>query len=230
MTENRGRLLVESAGRAGIAYSDAMLGRIEDAREQIAASRAIAWDLGQRLDYAGRGYIEGEIELLAGDAEAAERVLRESFELLESMGETSYLSTIASSLADAIYRQGRYEEAERFSEVSEQAAAPKDLSSQIGLRSVRARVLAQRGEAEKAEALAREAVDMARRTDYLNMLAAALLALVDVVVIGGRPAEAIPLIEEARVLYDRKGNLVMAEQARIMLAELREAIAAGPGV
>jgi hypothetical protein len=62
------------------------------------------------------------------------------------------------------------------------------------------------------------------------MLAAALLALVDVVVIGGRPAEAIPLIEEARVLYDRKGNLVMAEQARIMLAELREAIAAGPGV
>lgn len=155
-------------------------------------------------------------------------MLREGFELLESFGETGYLSTIAFTLAEAIYRQKRYEEAERFSEVSEQTAAPQDLSSQVGWRSTRATVLAQRGEAEKAEDLAREAVDIARRTDYLNMHAAALLALADVLTIGGRPAQAFPIIEEARVLYDHKGNLVMAEKARTLLAELREAVASGP--
>jgi len=228
LADSRGRLLVEAAGRAGIALTDALQGRFEDARGQVAAGRAISKDLGQRLDYGATSILEGEIELLAGDAEAAERVLREGFELLESIGETGYLSTIASGLAEAIYRQKRYEEAERFSEVSEQTAAPGDLASQVGWRRTRATVLAQRGEAEQAEDLAREAVDIARRTDHLNLHAAALLALADVVAIGGRPAQAIPIIEEARVLYDRKGNLVMAEKGRTLLAELRDAVTAEP--
>jgi class 3 adenylate cyclase/tetratricopeptide (TPR) repeat protein len=225
LAESRGRLLVEAAGRAGIAFADAWQGRIKDARGQIAASRSIYKDLGQRLGYGATSILEGEIELLAGDAEAAERVLREGFELLESIGETGYLSTIASCLAEAIDRQKRYEEAERFSEVSKQTAATGDLASQVGWRKTRATVLAQRGEAEQGEDLAREAVDIARRTDHLNMHAEALLALADVFAIGGRPAQAIPAIEEARVLYDRKGNLLMAEQARTLLAELREAVA-----
>ncbi len=228
LSDSRGRLLVEAAGRAGIALTDALQGRFEDARGQVAAGRAIYKDLGQRLGYGATSILEGEIELLAGDAEAAERVLREGFELLESIGETGYLSTVASGLAEAIYRQKRYEEAERFSEVSEQTAAPGDVASQVGWRRTRATVLAQRGEAELAEDLAGEAVDIARRTDYLNLYASALLALADVVAIGGRPGQAIPIIEEARVVYDRKGNLVMAEKARTLLAELREAVASEP--
>jgi tetratricopeptide (TPR) repeat protein len=228
LAESRGRLLVETAGRAGIAYADAEQGRIADARAQVAASRSISKDLGQRLSYGATAEIEGKIELLAGDAEAAERVLREGFELLQSMGETGYLSTIASSLAEAMYRQKRYEEAEHFSEVSEQTAAPEDLDSQAGWRRTRARVLAQRGEAEEAEELAREAIDIARRTDHLEMHADALLALTDVLAVGGRLAQAIPIVEEARVLYDRKGNLVMAEKARTLLAQLREAVASEP--
>jgi class 3 adenylate cyclase/tetratricopeptide (TPR) repeat protein len=228
LAESRGRLLVEAAGRAGIAFADAMQGRIEDARGQITASRSILKDLGQRLNYGVTSIDEGEIELLAGDAEAAERVMREGFELLESIGETGYLSTLACLLADALSLQKRYEEAERFTEVSEQNAAPDDLASQAGWRSARAAVLAQRGEAERAECLAREAVDIARRTDYLNPHADTLLALADVLAIGGRPAQAIPVIEEALVLFERKGNLVMAEKARTLLAELRGASAAEP--
>jgi class 3 adenylate cyclase/tetratricopeptide (TPR) repeat protein len=228
LADSRGRLLIEAQVRAGIAFVDAAQGRFEDARGRVAASRAIQRDLGRRLSYGATSHLEGEIELLAGDAEAAERVLREGFELLESIGETGFLSTIASSLAQAIYRQKRYEEAERFSEVSEQTAAPGDLASQVGWRCTRATVLAQRGEAEQAEDLAREAVDIARRTDHLNMRASALLAFADVLAIGGQPAHAIPIIEEAHVLYDRKGNLVMAEMACTLLAELREAVASEP--
>lgn len=202
-----------------------MQGRIEDARGQISASRSILKDLGQRLNYGVTSIDEGEIELMAGDAETAERVLREGFELLESIGETAYLSTVASLLAEATYLQKRYEEAERFSEVSEQNAVPEDLASQLSWRSIRAAVLAQRGEADKAEDLAREAVDIARTTDHLNIHAWTLLALADVLAVGGRAAQAIPIIVEACALYERKGNLVMAEKARTLLAELREAVA-----
>jgi class 3 adenylate cyclase/tetratricopeptide (TPR) repeat protein len=228
LAESRGRLLVEAAGRAGIAFADAMQGRIEDARGQVAAGRSILKDLGQRLEYGATSIDEGEIELMAGDAEAAERVLHEGFQLLDSIGETGYLSTVAADLAEAMYRQKRYEEAEHFSEVSEQTAAPGDLASQLSWRSVRAMVLAQRGEAERAEDLAREAVDIARSTDHLNTHAWTLLALADVLAIGGRAAQAIPIIEEARALYDRKGNLVMAERARTLLAELGQAVASEP--
>jgi class 3 adenylate cyclase/tetratricopeptide (TPR) repeat protein len=228
LAESRGRLLVEAAGRAGIAFADAMQGRIEDARRQISASRSILKDFGQRLNYGVTSIDGGEIELLAGDAEAAERVMREGFELLESIGETGYLSTLASLLAEAIYLQKRYEEAERFSKISEQNAPPEDMASQASWRSVRAMVLAQRGEAEKAEDLAREAVDIARKTDHLNTQGWTLLALADVLAVGGRPAQAVPVIEEARVLYDRKGNLVMAKKARTLLAELRDAVASQP--
>jgi class 3 adenylate cyclase/tetratricopeptide (TPR) repeat protein len=224
LAESRGRLLVEAAGRAGIAFADAMQGRIEDARGQISASRSILKELGQRLNYGATSIDEGEIELMAGDPETAERVMREGFELLESIGETGYLSTLASLLAEAIYFQKRYEEAEHFSEVSEQNAAPDDLASQASWRSTRAMVLAQRGEAEKAEDLAREAIDIARTTDHLNTHAWTLVALADVLALGGRAPQAIPVVEEARALYDRKGNLVMAEKARTLLAELREAV------
>jgi tetratricopeptide (TPR) repeat protein len=205
-----------------------MQGRIEDARGQISASRSILKELGQRLNYGATSIDEGEIELMAGDPEAAERVMREGFDLLESIGETGYLSTLASLLAEAIYFQKRYEEAEHFSEVSEQNAAPDDLASQASWRSTRAMVLAQRGEAEKAEDLAREAIDIARTTDHLNTHAWTLVALADVLALGGRAPQAIPVVEEARALYDRKGNLVMAEKARTLLAELREAVASEP--
>ena len=64
LAESRGRLLVEAAGRAGIAFADAMQGRIEDARRQISASRSILKDLGQRLNYGVTSIDEGQIELL----------------------------------------------------------------------------------------------------------------------------------------------------------------------
>ncbi len=57
------------------------------------------------------------------------------------------------------------------------------------------------------------------------MHAEALLALADVLAVRGRPAQAVSIVEEARVLYDRKGNLVMAEKARSLLGELGEAVA-----
>lgn len=220
LSDSRGRLLVEGAGRTGLALMDAQQGHFEDARAQIAASRSIYSDLGMRVWYGGTALPEGEIEFLAGDWPTAERVLHEGYDLLDALGETGYLSTIAAHLAEAIYRQDRLDEAEHFTRVSEQTAAPGDLASQIRWRKVHATIQAKRGDTASAEAIARQAVDLARKTDHLHEEAMALLGLADVLDLAGRPNEAIPLVKEAKALYELKGNVVMAERASARLADL----------
>jgi mannose/cellobiose epimerase-like protein (N-acyl-D-glucosamine 2-epimerase family) len=74
---------------------------------------------------------------------------------------------------------------------------------------------ARRGDLEEGERLAREAVALAEETDMLSAHAGALLALADVLALGGREARAE--LEEALALYERKGNLVMAERTRARL-------------
>src|SRR5262249_53175924 len=162
---------------------------------------------GLRLFHGGTSHVEGEIEQLASNWPAAERVLREGYEVLDAIGETSYLSTVASSLAEAIYRQDRLQEAEHLTQVSNRTPAPADQASQVGWRSIRALVLARRGEPEKSTALAREAVELARQSDFINVHAPALLALADVLTSTGNPSQAIPAIKEAFHIYERKGNL-----------------------
>ena len=52
----------------------------------------------------------------------AEQRLRVGYHKLEEMGENALLSTSAALLAEAIYVQGRTDEAERFCAVSERTA------------------------------------------------------------------------------------------------------------
>ena len=82
---------------------------------------------------------------------------------------------------------------------------------------MRAKVCASRGSLADAERLAREAIDIAARTGFLEMHADALLALADTLGSANRPKEARASVEEAIALYARKGNLVAAERARELL-------------
>ena len=81
-------------------------------------------------------------------------------------------------------------------------------------RSARAKALARLGRADEAVALAGEAVGLAERTDGLNLRAGALLDRADVLRVCARGEEAAQDIEKALELYERKGNIVMAERAR----------------
>jgi ATP/maltotriose-dependent transcriptional regulator MalT len=101
-----------------------MLGKFDKARQLREQARATMEDLGMRLELAGAAQAFGWVELLAGDPAAAEREFRAGYELSERMGETGYLSTAAGVLADALYAQGRDEEALRYTKESERAAAP----------------------------------------------------------------------------------------------------------
>ncbi|MGH2578075.1 MAG: hypothetical protein ACRDG9_10065, partial [Actinomycetota bacterium] len=152
--------LVEGRALWALAGLLAMRGEFHQAREHLAGFRAIYEELGQTLSLA-ISMVEGIIELLADDPAAAEAQLRPGVNALLEMGEHGYLCTKAAWLAQALYEQGRHEQAEEFTRVSEDAAADDDYSAQVPLRSVRAKVLAHGGEMGLALRLADEAVALA---------------------------------------------------------------------
>jgi tetratricopeptide (TPR) repeat protein len=162
----------------------------------------------------------GAVEMIAGDPVAAEQHLRRGYRALEEAGETGLLSGLAALLADAIFAQGRFEEAEQYTHISGEAAAPDDSFSQILWRAVRAKAFARQGRVVEAERLARDAVTLAEDTDDINGHGDALMALAEVLRLAERPSEAVPVVQEALNLYERKGNVVSAGKARALLGEL----------
>jgi len=195
-------------------------GRFDEARTLIRDARVKYHEPGLLLRYGATSMAAAWIEFDAADPVAAEAELREGLRILREMGESAFLSTAAAMLAQALNDQGRYNEAEEETKVSEQAASPEDLASQVGWRSQRARALAHLGGLEDAERLAREAVELTRATDTFGFIAQASLALAEVLRLGGRPEEARPFVEQALVLYERKGTAPAACRARELLADL----------
>ena len=215
--ESRGDPALEAVTLAMIGALKAQVGSFDEARAGCARSRAIAEEFGLRAWLAALPLYSGPIELLAGDPAAAERDLRAGYDALIEMGDLGRLSTEAAFLAQALYLQGRHEEAEALTGVSEGAATPDDIFSQIAWRGVRSKALARRGEHEQADRLAREAVALGEGTDGLNLHGDALLDLAEVLGTAGRPAEEAAAAERALALYERKGNLPSMARARAVL-------------
>ena len=71
------------------------------------------------------------------------------------MGEKGIRSTIAGLLADALYQQGRYDEAQDFAQACLQIAGAHDVASQVWGRAVTAQLLAIQGLHEQAGETAR---------------------------------------------------------------------------
>ena len=211
---------VEAMALASEGTFEAMRGRFDEARQRMAVGRSHYKELGFALDWAGSSMLSGRIELIAGDPVGAERQLREGYEELERIGETGYLSTVAGLLAEAVRLQGRLDEAVHFSEVCERAAGRDDFDSQGAWRSVRALALSEQGAFAEAERLAREAVDLLDPTDFLMNRADAHTALAAVLRLAGRPEEAVAELQAAVELHERKGDVVSAGRARVLLDEL----------
>ena len=205
-----------------LAVHEAMLGHFDAARELIERVRTMTEDLGLARGLpdilrAEHGWI---VETLAGDAAAAEDEIRTAYEVLErwKMGEKGLLSTHAARLAQSLYAQQRYVEAEDYTKISEQAGASDDIATQTLWRQVRAKTLARRGHVEDAEQLARDAVALAEPTDALDMRADGLVDLAEVLHLIGRTDETTGVLEGAVRLYEQKGDVVSAARARSVLA------------
>jgi len=206
------------------AHLAAMDGRFDQAREAYMKSREVLDELGWRFHAALTSLDSGAVEMLAGDPVAAERELRMDYETLNEMGERDYMPTTAALLAEALYEQSRFGDAESFAQISETFAASEDITSQFLWRCVRAKVAAQRGE-PAAETLVLEALELTEKTEELESQAQVFMDLAEVLELSGRSDEAVPHLREALARYDAKGNVVSAARARERLDALADHVA-----
>jgi DNA-binding SARP family transcriptional activator/class 3 adenylate cyclase len=216
-----GSLWIEADVHHWMAVLHAMQGRIGDARELVARSKEVSQDLGQALWGAAMTMEYAKVELLAGDAAAAERELRHGDGVLEQQGETAYRSTVVAMLAQAAYDQGHYDQADQWSRLSARLAASDDLLSQVMWRGIQAKVLASKGKTARALMLAHEAVTLTEATEWLNVRADALVDLAEVLRLTNSLEEAVAALKRALALYGQKGNVASAAWAKAKLAELR---------
>jgi class 3 adenylate cyclase/tetratricopeptide (TPR) repeat protein len=196
----------------------AMRGEFDEARRLWAAAEAMYEELGLTFRRAARSPIPASIEMLAGEPAAAERELRWGYDKLEPMGEKGVSGTLAAFLGEAIYAQGRVDEAEAFAEIAGRTTANDDLVPQIVSRATRGKVLGKRGELEQAVQLGREALWLVEQTDFPDLHADVLLSMAEILG-SGSGEDPSPLLERACEVYKRKGNVVGAERAAQLAAE-----------
>jgi class 3 adenylate cyclase/DNA-binding winged helix-turn-helix (wHTH) protein len=200
----------------------AQAGDFVGARDLVARARSTYEVLGQVVVAATFcGAVAGDVELLAEDPRAAVEALRWACETLKQGSDLSALSSREAELAEALYVAGCYEEAERWLLLSEQHAASDDLAAQLGLRAVQAKMLARKGELDRAEQLGRETVRRAEQTDALNLRAKVLIDLAEVRRRSGRVDASVALLREAARILELKGNAVSAAKARAQLETVR---------
>ncbi len=208
------------ASRAVVGFYG-MQGRFEEGRELAARANSILEELGRPIELYTLAFWSAPLELLAGDPVAAEREAAWACDGLEACGEKGFLSTMATLLAEALYAQGRLDEAEAAVQRSREVATSDDFNAQAAWRASQAKILARRGELEEAERLAREAIEIIDRSDELSHQGDFRVGLAEVLQVAGRTDESIPVLEEALGRYEQKENRVSADATRALLVELR---------
>jgi ATP/maltotriose-dependent transcriptional regulator MalT len=181
----------------------------------VADGRLAYHERGQTVQYAATAQPMAVIELLAGDAPAAERLLSEAHEILLGAGERGYLSTVSGMLALALAKQERFEEAELFAEEGRRIGAEEDVITQVYCRVAMAHVAAAKGQLDEAARLASQAMDLAGEDASFDRPMAAME-------IAGflEPDARRAALERALSGASAKGNVVTAQQARELLAAL----------
>jgi tetratricopeptide (TPR) repeat protein len=204
-----------------LAATEAMSGRFDLARAHLEEARSARCEFADASSL-GTSWaaVVAEVELLARDPGAAEAVLEPACDSLRAVGDDEWLATNAALLADALYRQGRVDDALRLSDEALQVAPPDHVLAQAVARRVRAKALARIGRIVEAESLAYEAVALLSSTDILDQQAQAFVDLAEVLSIKGDADEAERVLGTALGLFEAKGNVVAADQVRSRLPAL----------
>ena len=201
----RGLPAVEADALLGGPYLYARLGRFDEARDQLARSKAICRELGIAYGLAEAHMAGAEMEMLAGDAEAAERELREAIRVTTDMGALHYVSLYRTRILvlleeDRLRLPGLVPDAPHGEQVLEQVAP-------LG-----------RPEHGEGAAEHREGVLSMARTGDITKHAETLADLAEVLREHGDLAGAGDALKEAVALHEEKGNVLPAERCRQLLA------------
>jgi tetratricopeptide (TPR) repeat protein len=192
-----GNLLFEANVLASAAGLHGMLGEFDEGRAAAQRAENIYVELGLRLAIAGLTQIAGPIELLAGDPHAAETVIRRGYEILHEIGSTGDSDAL---LAEALYVQGRHDEAAALVDEALERTHASDVAPRVQLLGLRAKLGG--GSIDDARA----AIELASTTDALNLQAEAYANLAAMLGQLGRTEDSAAASATAVKLYTRKGN------------------------
>ncbi|HEX4754875.1 MAG TPA: AAA family ATPase, partial [Candidatus Dormibacteraeota bacterium] len=218
MERGAGDLRTEATILCCLSHLEAMSGNFTRARELYQRSRAMLNELGITFSAALTSLTSGPVEMLAGDLARAESELRGDYLTLRAMGEKGYMPSVAGLLAEVLYAQERDEEAGTFASICRQSAAPSDVGAQYQWRCIEAKLLANRGQNDEAERLAREGMLLIRATDQPAIQADGLISLAIVLRHNGKTDEAAAALLEAISLFEQKGDVVSSARARLALS------------
>jgi class 3 adenylate cyclase/tetratricopeptide (TPR) repeat protein len=205
---------------AAMAIADAMLGDIDDARAGHRRAKAILAELGISVVSASTSIEGARIEMLAGDVEAAEVLLRADDAELARLGERYFRSTVVGLLANVLEAQGKLEEAEAYLTLTLELADEADANSQVLARLVRAKLDAREGLADDAIAAATEALELADTTADIDFQGEVHADFGLVLTRLDRLLEARTQYELALSCYERKGDLTSAASVRSVVESM----------
>jgi class 3 adenylate cyclase len=143
-----------------------MDGDFAEARRQLAVEVEACRSVGFELMISGAGQFAALIEMAAGDAAAAERLARESWDYGGKLGDTSLRPTTGGHLARALAALGRHDEALAIADEVDAMSADADVINFAMTRGVRAEAAAAGGDVDRAGQLAREGIEFALQTDF----------------------------------------------------------------
>ena len=197
-----------------LAHLQVRLGRFAEARELAARSDAVLRGLGQSYEAAILSELIADVELVAGDADAAVEALR--------AGSTSPSAPVGRASCWRRSCPGRAMAAGQ--PILAEGAAEQAVTGGGWIRAIAegvlGRVRAGQGRHDDAERLSLAAVDYFEGTDFLTFHARARLDRAEVLWRSGRWDAAIDAVERARTLHEQKGSPVEVAQAERALAEL----------
>ena len=199
----------------------AMLGQFEEARSRFSATRTYLEDRGLLRLVGTIALHGGWLERLAGDLEAADAALADGIAILQSLGETGVLSTLAAMRAGVLVELGRAEEAEASIRLAQENGSPDDIATQVAWRSAAAELAADGGRLKDAQRLVGEAIALVEPTDFLELRGGVFEAQAWVESRAGRRDRWSAALARAIAEYEAKGDVVTPPR-------LREQLAAGP--
>ena len=195
---------------------EALRERFDSARTMLDEARTIFTDLGNRVGLLDTMSFAGYVELLAGQPQVAEPILRRARDGYDALDAKAQGARAATLLARALLELGRPDDARQ---VADAAIRGSHHRAPVTLLAVQAESLARLGARDEALAVATTAVKSVEGTDALLDHADARLALSRVLRSRGDGRAADDAARLALALYEQKGATVgvrrCAEEAGI---------------
>ena len=234
MPAEEGLAFVRGVDWSGSRVREAVVGRVmggllrlrgdyDEGRKHLQRSLEIERELGNgpRINSV-RGHFFGPLETDAGNFEAAESHMLEAYADMTAQGDAAFSTTVAGNLAHMYVAMGQWQDAERWALLCLEAAQPDDVDATAAGNAALALAEASRGDFESALGHANEAVRIADRTDYLDLLGLAYGSQGEVLAAAGEQEAALRAMTRALDAFETKGAVVHASRIRARFAEMRE--------